>query len=188
MDVRADAYELMVRSVFCWVPPGQRYGDARRHILATLNGCIPVFTIPDEDGHHTLQEHPDLDWERMSVTVPQAQLPQLPAILRNISRAEIARMQVQLGCAWRRLWFSSIYGSCLGESPETDAFDALLHVLRNRPDRRRATGDSSPPPPPPPHRSAACGVGEGPAHYSSPQALAQAARALRRGTAALSRT
>ncbi|KAL1527280.1 hypothetical protein AB1Y20_015955 [Prymnesium parvum] len=149
VDLRADGVDLMSRSVFCWVPPGQRYGDARRHILATLLGCIPVFTVPDEDGHHTLQEHPDLRWETMSLSVLQEQLPLLPAILRNVTPAEIERMRGRLACAWRRLWFSSVYGSCLGESIETDAFDALIHVLRTR----GTQGE------PPPHRAAACGPG-----------------------------
>ena len=37
------------RPRFDWlqVPPGQRYGDARRHLAAAFLGCIPVFTVPD---------------------------------------------------------------------------------------------------------------------------------------------
>ena len=61
----------MQRSHFCWVPPGQRYGDARRHILAAFHGCIPVFSIPD--GHHTLEEL--VPWSRMSLSVSQEELP-----------------------------------------------------------------------------------------------------------------
>ena len=72
----------MQRSHFCWVPPGQRYGDARRHIISAFHGCIPVFTVPD--GHHTLEEV--MPWSRMSVTVPQERLPLLPQILANYSR------------------------------------------------------------------------------------------------------
>lgn len=96
-----------------------------------------------------MQEHPELRWERMSVSVPQSELHQLPAILRNISQAEIARMQQQLSCAWRRIWFSSIYGSCLGEATSTDAFDALMTVFRQRA-KRAVTGNDT---------QAACGVG-----------------------------
>ena len=34
-----DVSEWMRRSTFCWVPPGQRYGDARRHVLAAFLGA-----------------------------------------------------------------------------------------------------------------------------------------------------
>ena len=118
-------------------------------MLAAFLGCIPVFTIPD--GHHTLEDHTELDWPTMSLTVPQQDLAALPAIIRNVSQAEIERMQYRLSCAWRRLWFSSMYGSCLGEDPRTDAFDALLTVLRSR----GRQGQSAPAPPP-----AMCGVGK----------------------------
>ena len=68
---KVDVNEWMQRSVFCWVPPGQRYGDARRHIISAFHGCIPVFTIPD--GHHTLEEL--VPWSRMSLSVSQEELP-----------------------------------------------------------------------------------------------------------------
>ena len=130
----------MARSDFCWVPPGQRYGDARRHILAAFHGCIPVFTIPD--GHHTLEEL--IPWERMSVSVPQERMAMLPAILRNISDTQRAAMRRELSCAWRRLWFSSIYGTCFGEDPQTDAFDALMQVFASRLEAPRPAGESPP--------------------------------------------
>jgi len=41
-------------------------------------------------------------------------------------------MRARLRCVWRRLWFSSVYGSCLGEETHTDAFDAMLRVLKFR--------------------------------------------------------
>ena len=131
-----DGAAWMQRSHFCWVPPGQRYGDARRHVIAAFHGCIPVFTIPD--GHHTLEEV--LPWRTMALSVPQEQLPQLPQILRNVSAEERDAMRRELSCVWRRLWFSSIYGSCLGEETQTDALDALLQLLGRR--LRRPAGGS----------------------------------------------
>ena len=139
---RVDANEWMQRSHFCWVPPGQRYGDARRHIIAAFHGCIPVLSVPD--GHHTLEEV--LPWERMALSVSQEQLPHLPAILRNVSAEERDAMRRELSCAWRRLWFSSIYGSCLGEETQTDAFDALVQTLANRLRRGEGGAPSQPPP------------------------------------------
>ena len=153
----------MQRSHFCWVPPGQRYGDARRHIISAFHGCIPVFTIPD--GHHTLEEV--VPWGRMSVSVAQEELPLLPAILRNISAERRDEMRHELSCAWRRLWYSSIYGQCLGEEPQTDAFDGLLQVFA----QRLQGGGGQPPPVQSAHQQrlpswrrrwpsrAACGVG-----------------------------
>ena len=85
----AQTRDGMRRATFCWVPPGQRYGDARRHIIAAFHGCIPVFTVPD--GHHTLEEV--LPWHRMALSVPQEQLPLLPQILRNVSAEEREEMR-----------------------------------------------------------------------------------------------
>jgi hypothetical protein len=41
----AQAAEAMRNATFCWVPPGQRYGDARRHLVASFVTCVPVFKI-----------------------------------------------------------------------------------------------------------------------------------------------
>ena len=122
--------EWMRRSTFCVVPPGQRYGDARRHILAAFLGCVPVLAIPD--GHHTLEEI--LPWREMAVVVPPERLAQLPAILRSVTPATIQSMRRKLHCARKYLWYSSIYGSCapgIGKG-EPDAFDGLMRVLAAR--------------------------------------------------------
>ena len=106
----------------------------------------------------------------MSVSVPQERLPLLPAILRNVSADERDAMRRELACAWRRLWFSSIYGSCLGEEPQTDAFDGLLQVLAQRlQGGNNQRGSAAQPPGQPAHQQrgwrrrwpsrAACGVG-----------------------------
>ena len=137
-----DAHAHMARSEFCWVPPGQRYGDARRHLVAAFHGCIPVFTIPD--GHHTLEEV--MPWSRMSVTVPQERLPLLPQILANYSRRDIKQMRDLLR-GWRQvLWYGS---SCAavsalppsserGASVPRDAFEGLMQLLAARLERERS--------------------------------------------------
>ena len=122
--------EWMRRSVFCWAPPGQRYGDARRHILSAFLGCIPVLTLPD--GHHTLEEI--LPWNEMAIHVPPERLKELPSILRAVPQKEIERMRRKLKCAQKYLWYASVYGECApglgGGAP--DAFDALMRVLAAR--------------------------------------------------------
>ena len=125
---RVSSHDWMRASHFCWVPPGQRYGDARRHIVSVFTGCIPVITIPD--NHNTLEEL--LPWERFAVLVPPEQLPRLPQLLRSISPQRREEMRAALRCVWRRLWYSSVYGPCFGESASTDAFDGLLRVLAAR--------------------------------------------------------
>ena len=136
-----DAHAYMARSDFCWVPPGQRYGDARRHLVAAFHGCIPVFTVPD--GHHTLEEV--VPWSRMSVTVPQERLSLLPQILANYSRREIKQMRDLLR-GWRQvLWYGS---SCAavsalpptsgwGASVPRDAFGGLMQLLAARLEREK---------------------------------------------------
>ena len=125
-----DTYTWMRRSVFCWVPPGQRYGDPRRHILAAFLGCVPVFSVPD--GHHTLEEL--LPWPNMSLEVPPERLHELPAILRAVPQRTLQHMRRRLRCARRYLWYASIYGACapgLGRE-EPDAFQGLMRVLATR--------------------------------------------------------
>ena len=134
-----DAHAWMARSVFCWVPPGQRYGDARRHLVAAFHGCIPVFTVPD--GHHTLEEV--MPWTRMSVTVPEERLALLPEILGNYSQRDVKQMRDLLR-RWRHvLWYGS---NCAAVSPPLeptasaprDAFDGLMQLLAARLERERS--------------------------------------------------
>eukprot|EP00966_Prymnesium_polylepis_P208256 4824046-Prymnesium_polylepis.1 len=127
---RVDGVQMMLRSTFCWAPPGQRYGDARRHLPAAFLGCIPVFSVPD--GHHTLEEA--LPWARMSLSVSADELPRLPAILRAVEPRQIAAMRRALRAARHALWYSSMYGECRAEMGGAlpDAFDTLMAILRSR--------------------------------------------------------
>ena len=129
-SVEVNAVEWMRRSRFCGVPPGQRYGDARRHLVAAFLGCVPVFIVPD--GHHTLDEA--LTWRKMAIVVTIEELPNLPAILNAVAPHTLERMRRRLRCASPMLWYSSIYGECapgMG-SGAPDAFDALMRTLAER--------------------------------------------------------
>lgn len=107
--------------------------------MSVFTGCIPVLSIPD--NNNTLDEL--LPWSAFSLLVPPDQLPRLPHILASVTPAAEARLRAGLGCAWHRLWFSSIYGACLGEDPATDAFDGLLRVLGARAAAWRGAGNSA---------------------------------------------
>jgi hypothetical protein len=104
--------------------------------MSVFTGCIPVISIPD--NNNTLDEL--LPWSSFSLLVPPDQLYRLPHILSAVTPAAEARLRAGLRCAWRRLWFSSIYGACLGEDPSTDAFDGLLRVLGARAAKWRGDG------------------------------------------------
>jgi hypothetical protein len=139
-----EAHAYMARSDFCWVPPGQRYGDARRHLVAAFHGCIPVFTVPD--GHHTLEEV--IPWSRMSVNVPQERLPLLPQILANYSRREIKQMRDLLR-GWRQvLWYGTSCAAVSAVPPTSerdasvprDAFEGLMQLLAARLEREKVLG------------------------------------------------
>ena len=90
--VRGAAYlDAMHTSVFCVAAPGSGWGIRAYHAL--LHGCMPVFIPGDVDG-------PALDdvlpWSRFSLKVANADLPNLPAILRALPekrvRAEALRV------------------------------------------------------------------------------------------------
>lgn len=135
-----ETYAWMRRSEFCWVPPGQRYGDARRHVLAAFLGCIPVFSVPD--GHHTLGEL--VPWPNLSVEVPPNRMHALPTILSSVTLDERERMRRRLRCARRYLWYTSIYGACaegIGRSTP-DAFEGLMQVLAARITKEHAGASS----------------------------------------------
>ena len=152
---RRDPVNMSLSSAFCWVPRGQGDGDPTRHMLSIFHGCVPVFTLGDTASTESdaLPFEEVLPWERFSLRVPQASLATLPAKLRAAARAPTLRaMQAELGCAWRALFWTSLMGSCFGESARGDAFDTLMLVLRRRAAAWPATVR-------PPASASACSVG-----------------------------
>ena len=88
------------QSEFCIVPPGgdgwsSRVDDSVRH------GCIPVIVM---DNVHMPFET-GLNYSEFSVRVPEAQVEEMDAILRSVSRERRAAMRA----AMRRLWTRFIY-------------------------------------------------------------------------------
>ena len=114
------------------LPPSQ--GDPTRHMVAIFHGCVPVFTLGTAGSDDALPFDELLPWERFSLRVPKDAMRTLPNVVRAAARdhAALSSMQAELGCAWRALFWTSLKGSCFGESVRGDAFDTLVQVLKKR--------------------------------------------------------
>jgi hypothetical protein len=77
-----------------------QYGDgwSARAEDSILHGCIPVLVT---DAVEPVL-HGVVDWSQFSIRVPQAQLAQLPNILRSIKPERVAEMQAALARVWSR--------------------------------------------------------------------------------------
>ena len=111
---------------FCVVPDGKIGGYGHRAIAAIMLGCVPVLS-KELYSHELLDEA--IDWAAISLRVPPAQMPRLPAIL---GAADAEAMRRAAGGLRRRLLWASIYGGCHlapAEGGAADAFDTLMAVL-----------------------------------------------------------
>lgn len=136
----------MGKADFCYVPLGQNDGPPDRYVAALLFGCIPVMLKSArvdlwEDGLRYLghKEVPlslpleeRLDWSRFSLLVDQLDVAHLPAILGNVTKAQLYRLRRGALRNWRKLLYTSIFGSYLEEPAEGDAFDVLMEVFAKR--------------------------------------------------------
>ena len=159
-SLRSFAVEFS-ESEFCYSPLGQNDGPSDRYVAAVLFGCIPVVLSSvlvsrfDNDIEFVGEKEvplsqplsEKLDWPSFAVLVEMHQLPQLPAILGNISLASRLAMRRRLLHVWKRFVYSSIFGDYLGETkgalPDVggavgagdsrgDAFHSLMGVLARR--------------------------------------------------------
>ncbi|KAG2488240.1 hypothetical protein HYH03_013231 [Edaphochlamys debaryana] len=116
----------MSTSKFCLAPTGGGHG--KRQVLVARFGCIPV---PITD--FVLQPfEPELDWEAFSVTVKEADVPQMHETLAAIDDDRLKKMQKALACASKHLWWSSLWGGIFGDDGRYDAFATLMEILRVR--------------------------------------------------------
>ena len=101
---------MLRRSVFTLCPAG--FGRwSFRFIQAPVFGSIPVLLA---DGYEKpLSRH--IDWDRFCITLPEADLEKVPAILRSISDAEIARLQRAVAVAAPQLSGAAMFGMLTGE-------------------------------------------------------------------------
>jgi len=133
---RRDATNMSLSSVFCWVPRGQGQGDPTRHMVSIFHGCVPVFTLGKSGADDALPFEEMIPWGDLSLRVPVDRLESLPSVLWSAASdaARLGAMQRRIGCAWRRLFWSSLEGSCFGEAAHDgrDAFGTLMAILRQR--------------------------------------------------------
>ena len=118
----------MASSDFCLSPLGQNEGDSDRYLPAILYGCIPVFLCPGEEPPFSEV----LPWRNISLRLGPDDAAQLPRILSRIGPAQVVAMRLAMAAVWRRLLWTRLSGSYLGEDPSSDAFDTLMEVLRRR--------------------------------------------------------
>ena len=111
---------MLRRSVFTLCPAG--FGRwTFRFIQAPVFGSIPVLLA---DGYvKPLARH--IDWDRFCITLPETDVERVPAILRSISDAEIARLQRAVDT-----WAPSLTGSAM--------FEMLAKELESRLGPQRA--------------------------------------------------
>ena len=89
--------------------------------------------------------HEVIDWQKISLHVPPAQMPQLLAVLK---RADIESLRRAGAPMRRRLLWTSIYGTCHlreGEGGGADAFDTLMEVLAKPRKHFQLSGDHKAP-------------------------------------------
>jgi len=139
----------MSEAVFCYSPLGGGTGPADRYVAAILFGCIPVMlrsTLMEGWKSYPLSQPFDdlLDWESFAVLVDLLDLPQLHTMLSGIGFAQRRRMQVNMGRVWRKLLFTSLYGSYLGENGHRDAFHMMVQSMGVRAAARPARAEPRP--------------------------------------------
>ncbi|KAG8457335.1 hypothetical protein KFE25_014064 [Diacronema lutheri] len=128
-----DLYSELRGAQTCMVPMGKTGNYGQRMIPAALAGCIPVITKAAGSAH-PLDE--SLPWPLFSLHVPHERAATLGPAIRALGPERRRAMQRELGCAWRRLLWTRLYGTCVGTERahlgEADAFDTLMDALRRR--------------------------------------------------------
>lgn len=122
----------MRNSTFCFSPPGHRGGDHDRYIPALLTGCVPVIYSHVYNHGRTNVIHNAfeglIDWDKIAVFITPEDVDNLDDILDKV---DFNSKRAHVGLIWRRLLWTSIYGSELGETPEEDAIHTLIKILEN---------------------------------------------------------
>ncbi|KAK3243345.1 hypothetical protein CYMTET_46992 [Cymbomonas tetramitiformis] len=118
----------MARSVFCLAPPGKGGGWGMRFGEAVVAGCIPVLI--QDNTTEVFEEI--LPYDRFTVRIPEADIPQMHTILAGISNATIGSMQRELACVYEHFLWSSVIGIYGKEDGTGDAFATMMAILHRR--------------------------------------------------------
>mmetsp|Transcript_19563 Transcript_19563/g.42445 ORF Transcript_19563/g.42445 Transcript_19563/m.42445 type:complete len:788 (+) Transcript_19563:181-2544(+) len=100
-DVHGDYTDLLSRSKYCLVAPGD--GWSGRAEDAILHGCVPVVIM---DGVHVVWES-ILDWSSFSVRIPEKDIERTLEILLAIPERKLRSLQVHLSRVWHRFRYHS---------------------------------------------------------------------------------
>ncbi|KAG2501893.1 hypothetical protein HYH03_000391 [Edaphochlamys debaryana] len=99
--VRGDYSQLLARSKFCLVAPGD--GWSPRAEDAILHGCVPLIVM---DEVHAVYES-ILDYDSFSIRIRESALEAVPDILNAVTPAHLAKMQRHLAKVWHRFAYAS---------------------------------------------------------------------------------
>ena len=125
--------EYMRNAKFCYSPPGHIGADHDRYLPALLTGCIPIipkYVYQSESKNAIHNPFEDIiDWSKIAILVDMDDMHRLPAIL---AQANVESLRAHAHAVWRRMLWTSVYGSELGEDASEDAIQTLLQVLEAR--------------------------------------------------------
>ena len=64
------------------------------------------------------------------MALPEADIPRMHEILGAVSKQQLKQYQARLWCGAQHLFWSSMYGSILGDDGRYDAFETVMEILR----------------------------------------------------------
>ena len=127
--------EMMRNATFCFSPLGTHGGDQDRFLPAILTGCIPIMlrTVLTTDTIKARVVFPyeggaaeAVRWDDVAVVIDVEDVPRLNEILDAV---DVASKRAHMHTVWRKLLWTSVYGSYLGESGTDDAFQNTVRWL-----------------------------------------------------------
>jgi len=97
---------------------------------AVVAGCIPVIIM--DNTTEVFEEL--LPMDRFTIRVLEEDIPIMHEILEKVKQDEerVASLQKELSCVYKFFLWTSIWGKYGSEDGNTDAFAALLEILRRR--------------------------------------------------------
>ena len=130
--------EMMRNATFCFSPLGTHGGDQDRYLPAILTGCIPIMlrtvwltddikapvVFPFEGSQDFIR------WEDVAVAIDIEDVPNLVQILDAV---DVSSKRAHMHAVWRKLLWTSVYGSYLGESGVDDAFHHVVRAMVDQP-------------------------------------------------------
>lgn len=100
-ELTGDYTELLRRSVFCLVLPGDGY--SARAVDAIAHGCLPVVIQDDVDTSFATV----VDWSRFSIRVREADVGRIVKIVKDVTPECVVDMQKALAEVWHRFVYAS---------------------------------------------------------------------------------